>query len=109
MAYVSYFMTDPQGASIDRPDDGTIREILTALRSEAATEEEPSDVTLVHESGWSLSVFADRSVMWEDVQTPATSPYEVTFGTWEAILEVLRTLARGDVQDVVRQLNAADG
>lgn len=83
---VSYYMNTVMGESITAPDEATIREILAG--SEKADDEHP-DVALAHESGWSLSVFADKTLLWENIEGYDNPPREKTLDSWQAVVDVL--------------------
>ncbi|MEU4848699.1 hypothetical protein [Streptomyces gilvosporeus] len=94
---MSYFMNNLMGESIDRPGESHIRRILSELQN--ADEEHP-DVSLNHESGWSLSVFQDRAVLWENVEDPDVPPREAELDSWEEVVALLLELSRGNISAV---------
>jgi hypothetical protein len=95
---VSYYMNTVLGESVSTPDETTIREVLAGL--EKADDEHP-DVALAHESGWSLSVFRDKTLLWENIEDEAAGPpKEKTFDSWDSVVGTLLTLARGDIEGV---------
>lgn len=65
---MSYFMNNIPGESVDAPDEVGIRRILAELHNSG---EEHPEVSLVHGSGWSLSVYPDKFVVWENVEEPS--------------------------------------
>lgn len=84
------------GGSIRQPDDEQLRALLESL-SEA--DDEHPDVSVVHESGWSISAFRSGLVVLENVETGEGPwymrdvPSGFTFGLW-------KLLASGDIQQV---------
>lgn len=94
---MAYFMTDLMGETVDQPDENRIREIISGL--ENADDEHP-DVALSHESGWSLSVFSDKTLLWENVEDSSVTPREVTLDSWDAVVGLLLALSRGDIAEV---------
>ena len=94
---VSYFMNNTMGESIDEPTEAEIREIVTELQN---TDAEHFDVSLVHESGWSLSVYSDRTLVWENVNDEDVRPCEVTLDSWQGVVDALLKLSRGDISAV---------
>jgi hypothetical protein len=51
----------------------------------------------VHESGWSLSIYPDRTLVWENVEDPGTPPRETFLDTWDEVIDALVKLSRGDI------------
>ena len=94
---VSYFMNNAMGESVDEPDEAKIREIVTELQN---ADSEHFDVSLVHESGWSLSVYPDKSLVWENVNDEAVRPSELTLPSWPEVIDALLKLSRGEVSAV---------
>ena len=66
----------------------------------AATDEHP-DVAAVHESGWSLSVFASGLIIWENVEEDSV-PRHGRGLERASIVELLHALARGDIDTIER-------
>jgi len=100
---VSYFMRDLIGTSTDEAGEARIREFLRQLGN--ADDEHP-DVALEHESAWSLSVFADRSVLWENLDAPGGNEQRVTPASWDDVVQLLLTLSRGEIENVQRSVDA---
>lgn len=94
---VSYFMNNAMGESVDEPDEAKIRAIVAELQN---ADNEHFDVSLVHESGWSLSVYPDRSLVWENVNDEAVQPSELTLEAWSDVIDALLKLSRGEVSAV---------
>ncbi|MFF0741775.1 hypothetical protein ACFYVL_15365 [Streptomyces sp. NPDC004111] len=63
---MTYFMYDVQGNAVDEPSAETIRTLVVdgLAEPEAANPE----VSLTHESGWSLTAFAGGLMLWENVE-----------------------------------------
>ncbi len=95
---MSYWMTDVLGASIDEPDEARIRKIVAQLQTIA--DDEHPDISLGIESGWSLSVYRDRTVLWENVEDPDVSPRKTALDSWGEVIAVLLALSRGDISEV---------
>ncbi|MET7849074.1 hypothetical protein ABZT48_12735 [Streptomyces avermitilis] len=94
---MSYFMNNVMGESIDEPDEATIRSILSGL---LGSDDEHFDVSLVHESGWSLSVCPDKVLLWENVEDSSVPARELPLDSWGEVMRALSKLSRGDVQAV---------
>lgn len=91
---MSYFMNNIMGESIDEPDEEGIREVLAELRD---ADSEHFDVSLVHESGWSLSVYPDKNLVWENVNEDEVRPRDLTLDSWQGVVDVLLKLSRGEI------------
>lgn len=63
---MSYFAYDRMGASIQRPDEATMRSLLASV---SAGDPEHPDVSLNHEDGWALSYNASGTLIFENVET----------------------------------------
>jgi hypothetical protein len=98
---MSYFVNNVMGDSIDEPDGARIRELLAELKN---ADNEHFDIALVHESGWSLSVYPDKTVVWENVIDDSGLPCEFTFDSWQDVLEALLKLSRGEVSATFQML-----
>jgi hypothetical protein len=98
---MSYFVNNVTGESIDEPDEARIRELLAELKN---ADNEHFDMALVHESGWSLSVYPDKTVVWENVIEDAGLSCEFTFDSWQDVLEALLNLSRGEVSAAFQML-----
>ncbi|MGW2571185.1 hypothetical protein [Streptomyces sp. NPDC001537] len=94
---MSYFMNNLMGESIDEPNEARIREVLTELQN---ADNEHVDVSLVHESGWSLSVYPDKVLVWENVNDGTTRPRELTLESWQGVVDVLLKLSQGEISAV---------
>ncbi|MEU0740340.1 hypothetical protein [Streptomyces sp. NPDC006134] len=95
--FVSYFMNNLMGESIDSPDEAQIRQTLAELEK---ADDEHTDVSLGHESGWTLSVFRDKRLLWENVEDPDVSPREATLDSWDDVVGLLLELSRGNIEAV---------
>lgn len=91
---MSYFMNNIMGESIDEPDEEGIREVLAELWD---ADSEHFDVSLVHESGWSLSVYPDKNLVWENVNEDEVRPRDLTLDSWQGVVDVLLKLSRGEI------------
>lgn len=96
---MTYFMNDLMGETVDQPDENRIRQIVAGL--EGADDEHP-DVALSHESGWSLSVFSDKTLLWENVEDSSIEPREATLESWDEVVRILLELSRGNIAEVER-------
>ncbi|MFE4368457.1 hypothetical protein ACFRMN_09460 [Streptomyces sp. NPDC056835] len=103
---VTYFMYDTMGEGFDEPDEARIREILAEL---TGADEEHPDVSLQHESGWSLSVFPDRFVRWQNVESDRPEPVDATLSSWDDIVGLLLKTARGETEEVTSALAGPSG
>ncbi|MFQ6198110.1 hypothetical protein [Streptomyces sp. NPDC000405] len=94
---MGYFMYDVMGATVESPDMETMRRVLDGL---VGADGEHADVSLSHESGWCLSVFADGLVVWENAEDDAVVPGEMRGIGREEVLELLGLLTAGDIAAV---------
>lgn len=65
-------------------------------------DEEHPDVSLQHESEWCLSVFADRTLWWENVEDSSIAARRITLESWDEVIATLLKLSRGDIEGVGR-------
>ncbi|MFF0477111.1 hypothetical protein [Streptomyces sp. NPDC004284] len=94
---MSHFMYDVMGGTVDEPDPETRGRVLDGL---ADADDEHPDVSLTHESGWSVSAFQDGLLIWENPDDDATPPGEMREVTREDTLRIFGLLASGDVAAV---------
>ncbi|MFJ8310651.1 MULTISPECIES: hypothetical protein [unclassified Streptomyces] len=95
-------MTDLTGASVDEPDEATMRTILDGL---ADADTEHPDVSLTHENGWSLSVFPSGELLWllwENLDDPDTAPRQLSGVTEDEVLRLFALLAAGETAEIER-------
>ncbi|MEV6478908.1 hypothetical protein [Streptomyces sp. NPDC051576] len=90
-------MNNTMGESIDEPSESRMREILAELHG---ADVEHGDVSLIHESGWSLSVYPDKALLWENVNDSEIPPREFTAASWQEVIDALIKLSRGDIAAV---------
>ncbi|AJP02680.1 hypothetical protein TU94_15515 [Streptomyces cyaneogriseus subsp. noncyanogenus] len=92
-----YFMNNLMGESTDSPDEAQIRLILAAFQE---SDDEHTDVSLGHESGWTLSVFRDKRLLWENVEDTDVSPREGRLDSWDDVVDLILELSRGNIEAV---------
>ncbi|MEV5279910.1 MULTISPECIES: hypothetical protein [unclassified Streptomyces] len=93
-------MTDLSGASVDEPDEATMRTILDGL---ADADDEHPDVSLTHENGWSLSAFPSGELLWllwENLDDPDTAPRQLSGVSRDEVLRLFGLLAAGDTAEI---------
>ena len=93
---MSFHATDRWGAAIRRPSEHQMRELLDSL---AIVDIEHPDVSLTHESGWSLSAFSSGLLAWENIEGD-DSPRHMNGVTRERMLTLWRALAAGNLSQV---------
>jgi hypothetical protein len=96
---MSYTVTDRLGCMETDPGQRRMREILGTLSEH---DPEHPDVALTHESGWALSVFASRLVVFENVEEDAR-PLHMTDVDPERALALWYSLAEGDIAALAKQ------
>ncbi|MFF8711800.1 hypothetical protein ACF07T_10195 [Streptomyces sp. NPDC015184] len=97
---MSHFMYDVMGGTVDEPGPEAMGRVLDGL---ADADDEHPDVSLSHESGWSLSAFRDGLLIWENVEddpAAATAPGERRVAGREETLRLFRLLAAGDIASI---------
>ncbi|KOX26603.1 MULTISPECIES: hypothetical protein [Streptomyces] len=94
---MSYFMYDVMGGTVDEPDSETMKRVLDGL---AQADDEHPDVSLTHESGWSLSAFGDGLLVWENPDEDSMAPGEMRDVAREEVLRLFGLLAAGDIASV---------
>ncbi|MER6025132.1 hypothetical protein [Streptomyces sp. NPDC001851] len=99
---MTYFMYDTTGEEIDEPGEEQIRAILAELGN---GDEEHPDVSLQHESGWSLTVFPGRLVRWQNVDSASPEPLDAILPSWDAVVGLLLLTARGETEPVTSRLS----
>ncbi|MEU9120894.1 hypothetical protein AB0C96_13720 [Streptomyces sp. NPDC048506] len=90
---MTYFMYTTMGESIDEPDASHMRRILSELQN---ADDEHSDVSLNHESGWSLTVYPDKGVLWENVEDADVPPREAVPASWDDVVALLLEISQGN-------------
>ncbi|MEU1890968.1 hypothetical protein [Streptomyces pristinaespiralis] len=91
---MSYFMYDDMGGTIDAPDPQTVRQVLDGL---AQADDEHPDVSMAHESGWSLSAFASGLLLRENTGHDSVIPAQMRAVGREEVLRLFGLLAGGDI------------
>ncbi|MFD6416175.1 hypothetical protein [Streptomyces sp. NPDC060194] len=94
---MSYFMYDVTGGTVDEPDLETMQRVLDGL---AQADDEHPDVSLTHESGWSLSAFGDGLLVWENPDEDSMAPGEMRNVARKEVLGLFGLLAAGDIASV---------
>jgi hypothetical protein len=89
---MTYYAYDRMGKTVPLPDEATM---LTLLDSLAVRDPEHPEVSLNHESGWTLSVFGSGLVVLENVETDE-GPWNRRLESPQEALALWRQLARGD-------------
>lgn len=79
-------------------------EALPALLGElSGADDEHTDVSISHETGWTLSAFGDGSVIWENVEDDSIEAREIELGDSQAVLRLFEAVARSDLATVEAQ------
>jgi hypothetical protein len=96
---VSFWVTDRCGGDEREPSVGRLREVLAELEYD---DPEHPDVSLTHESGWSLSASGSGLLVWENVETDAP-PRHMRDVPRERVLQLWLRLARGWIDEIERE------
>ncbi|MEQ1698763.1 MAG: hypothetical protein ABMA25_01575 [Ilumatobacteraceae bacterium] len=97
-ALVSFHVTNRMGEDFDEPNAETVNRVLAEL-DEPVDEEHP-DVSLTHQSEWSLGAFPSGLVIWENVADRHGSPQHLRGVSREKLRELWTALASGDIERV---------
>ena len=95
---MSYWAYDRMGEAVQQPSVGQMRELLASLDFQ---DDEHPDVSLNHESGWSLSAFGGGLLVWENVEQENAKHMKSV--PREKTLELWRRLAQGDIEIIDRE------
>ncbi|MEU8887744.1 hypothetical protein [Streptomyces sp. NPDC048442] len=95
---MTYFMYDVQGTAVDEPDPDTVRGLVQEAL--ASTDTENPDVSLTHESGWSLTAYAGGLLLWENVEDEEAAPGSQDQVSQEEVLRLFALLAAGEVGQI---------
>jgi hypothetical protein len=90
---MSYFAYDRMGASIQRPDESKMRELLASV---SVNDPEHPDVSLNNEDGWALSYGPSHTLIFENVET-GSGPWHMKEISIEQALALWNLLALGQV------------
>ena len=95
---MTYRATDRMGASIPEPSEKKMKELLSSL---SRFDPEHPDVSLSHESEWSLSVFSSGLVVFENVGT-GEGPWHMIGVPASDTLELWHLLSEGKLEELKR-------
>ena len=84
------------GASIAQPTEEQMRALLDSL---ADSDDEHPDVSVTHETGWSISAFHSGLVIFENVET-GEGPWQMRSVSRDATLALWMLLAGGNIQEI---------
>lgn len=101
---MSYFAYDRMGASIQRPNESKMRELLISVKG---NDPEHPDVSLNNEDGWALSYGPSHTIIFQNVETGA-GPWHMKKVSIEQALELWNLLALGQVS-ALQEKNWASG
>ena len=101
---MSYFAYDQMGATISSPSESQMQQLLASLTS---GDLEHPDVSLTHESGWSISVFSTGLLVFENVES-REGPWHMRDVTFSRAQEFWLMLAAGKLKEL-RSLPWAPG
>jgi hypothetical protein len=98
---VGFHVSDRMGG--DHPDaSAQVIEAALAELDEPVDPEHP-DVSLTHESEWSLGAFPSGLVIWENVADPIARPRHMRDVPRDKLRQLWAALAAGDVERVDRE------
>ncbi|MCP4309158.1 MAG: hypothetical protein GY926_11475 [bacterium] len=94
---MAFHVRTRQGEFISNPNDDTIDRVLAEL--DDPLDPEHPDVSLGHESGWTLSVFPSGLLLWENVESDDGPRQRARIDRRE-IRRLWLALAKGDLASV---------
>lgn len=93
---MSYSALTRWGDTIDKPNDAEMDRLLDSL---VMDDDQNPDVSLTHESGWTLSVFDGGLVVWQNRDT-GDDPVHMTNLSRQQVLSLWHNLARGETESL---------
>ncbi len=99
---MSYFVTSRWGAEDSEPSEDRLREVLAELDT-VPDDEEHGEVSLSHESGWTLSLSIGGTLVWEDIESDDAAPRHMTDVSKEKTLGLWLRLADSDFDAIERE------
>jgi hypothetical protein len=97
MEQMAYFAHDRFGNLIPWPTFAQLEQLLASL--DWGGKQEYPDVSVTHETGWCVSVYANGITVLENVQTNE-GPWHIRGATQDYILSLWRLLAEGNIDQV---------
>ena len=98
---MSFFVHHRYGASESNPPLESFSALLDELE-ERLEDEEHTSVSLIHESEWALGISRGGYVSFENVESD-DQPRHMDGVPREKIIELMQTLARGDLEALERE------
>lgn len=94
---MAFFVTHLYGDDDEVDDVSGFPALLDEL---ADADAEHTDVSVSHESGWTLGLFSRGRAIWENVDDDRIAPRHLDGLTRERLLELMRLVAAGDIDTV---------
>ena len=94
---MAFFACDRMGATIDAPSPPAMHDLLATLHG--VVDPEHPDVSVTHESGWSISAFASGLIVLENVETGA-GPWHMRDVPADRIVDYWGAIAEGRYDDL---------
>lgn len=94
---MSFVTTDRNGAMESDPPSSRLDELVSEL--DGPRDDEHPDVSVAHESGWSLSAFPTGMLIWENVKEDGIER-RVSGLSRDDVWELFGAVSRGEVQFV---------
>ena len=96
---MSYFAYDRFGASFKQPDINCMKRLIASV---ATVDSEHPDVSLNHETGWSLSYFGSSKMVFENAET-GEGPWNMPNVTEGTALQLWMLLSLGQIAELKSQ------
>lgn len=93
---MTYHAYNRMGAAVVGPSEAAMKELLASLDPSDA---EHPDVSLTHESGWCVSIFASGLAVLENVES-GEGPWHMEGVSSRTALDLWRQLASGEVEQL---------
>lgn len=105
-----YHTTDTDGVSLLNPDAEAMRALLAKLDDPAAEDAEHPDISLIHDpSAWSISVFPNGTVTFENLEAEDAAPFYMNAVSRRKALQLWLELSRGEIDRLRGQPWIRDG
>lgn len=93
--------TDAYGISEINPSTPRLKEIIKSVQQ--ADEADYPDVSLIHDSGWTLTYSASKVLLWENLDRPGKRQRFLRDMEPDRVLELWCKLAEGKIEEIEKQ------
>jgi hypothetical protein len=96
---MTYFAYDREGNPLQWPGDFEMKQLLDSL---SPRDPEHRDVSLNHQTGWSITVLNGGRVIFENVKT-GEGPWHMNGKPRDEILRLWKMLSEGEIESLQEQ------